>query len=153
MVYVDTSGEPLAALLDQPRRICLKINQAELAAGLRQKSEELSLAQVVEAGRRLLGLGAAQVVVTVGSRGVIAVTAEAAWQMAAPVVKVVSTVGSGDSLLAGLAVARLRGQPFEAALAVGVACGSANALSDLPARFKQDQVEALLKQVKTTRLK
>lgn len=146
VVYVDTSGPPLAALLAQPQGVCLKVNQAELAAGLGQKFEGRSLEPLVNAGRQLLSRGATMLVVTLGSRGALVVTPEGAWQAVAPAVKVTSTVGSGDSLLAGLAVARLRGQPLAAALAFGVACGSANALSDLPARFKLDQVEALLKQ-------
>ena len=51
-------------------------------------------------------------------------------------------------MLAGLAVARLEGQALDQSLAFGVACGSANALSDLPGRFEQSEAEALLERVK-----
>jgi 1-phosphofructokinase family hexose kinase len=151
-VYVDTSGPALAALLIEPQGACIKVNQAELATEMGLNVEERNSERLVEAGQQVLGRGAAQVVITLGSRGALAVTPMGVWQAIAPVIEVVSTVGSGDSMLAGLAVARLRGKPFDQALAFGVACGSANALSDLPGRFEIGQVERLLGQTQIVRL-
>ena len=52
------------------------------------------------------------------------------WRLAVPQLEVVNAVGSGDSFNAGLlAGAARRCQPLEAALARGVAAGSANALA------------------------
>ncbi len=151
-IYVDTSGPALAATLAQPEGLCVKVNQLELAAGLEMGSGNQSLARLVEAGQTLLNRGAALVAVTLGDEGALVVTPAGIWQARPPSVKIISTVGSGDSMLAGLAVAQLETQTIDAALAFGVACGSANALSDLPGRFERSDVEALLKQVKMTQL-
>jgi 1-phosphofructokinase len=149
-VYLDTSGTTLHAALIQPEGLCIKVNRSELAAGLQLSLDKVG--QIIEAGRRLLARGAALVVVTLGGEGALAIAPEGCWQASAPLVEVVSTVGSGDSLLAGLAVARLAGHRIDAALALGVACGAANALTGLPGRFERDTAEALLKQVSLKKL-
>jgi fructose-1-phosphate kinase PfkB-like protein len=74
------------------------------------------------------------------------------WQARAPSLQVVSTVGSGDSMLAGLVVARLRGYALTEALAFGVACGSANVLSSLPGRFERQHVDTILAQIEIKKL-
>ncbi len=151
-IYVDTSGAALTAILAQPEGLCIKVNQLELVAGLGLALGNQAIDRLVEAGQMLLDRRAALVVVTLGSQGALAITPTGAWQASTPPVELVSTVGSGDSLLAGLIVARLAGQSLEAALAFGVACGSANAMTDLPGRFERNQVEMLLKRVSVTRL-
>lgn len=152
-VYVDTSGPALQSILGQPQGLCIKINQMELAAGLNLAAERPPTEWLIGAGQTLLGRGAALVVVTRGGQGALAIAPEGIWQAASPAIELVSTVGSGDSFLAGLAVARLRGQPIQQALALGVACGSANALGDMPARFERSQVDGLLPQVTIEKLK
>lgn len=152
-VYVDTSGPALEAVLAQPQGLSIKINQMELAAGLNLAAERPPTEWLIEAGQTLLARGAALVVVTRGGQGALAIAPEGIWQAAPPAIELVSTVGSGDSFLAGLAVARLRGQPIQQALALGVACGSANALGDMPACFERSQVDGLLPQVTIEKLK
>lgn len=148
-VYVDTSGTALAAVLAQAAGLCVKVNQAELATALGLKLGNQPINRLVEAGQILLDQGATLVVVTLGGDGAIAITPNGVWRAKSPSIEVVSTVGSGDSMLAGLAVARLEGKTFADSVAFGVACGSANALSGLPGRFERGQVEALLAGVKT----
>lgn len=148
-VYVDTSGAALAALLVQPQGLCIKVNQAELATALRLDLTKQPTDRLVEAGQMLLNQGAALVVVTLGRDGAIAIAPSGVWQAKPPSIDVISTVGSGDSLLAGLAIARLEEKAVAESLAFGVACGSANALSDLPGRFERSQVETLLELVRT----
>lgn len=152
-VYVDTSGPALQSILAQPQGFCIKINQMELAAGLNLAAERPPTEWLIGAGQTLLARGAALVVVTRGGQGALAIAPEGIWQATPPAIELVSTVGSGDSFLAGLAVARLRGQPIQQALALGVACGSANALGDMPARFERSQVDGLLPQVTIEKLK
>ena len=50
-------------------------------------------------------------------------------------------------------VAQLAGHSIDAALALGVACGAANALTNLPGRFERDVAEALLERVNIKMLK
>ncbi len=152
-IYLDTSGAALATALAQPTGLVIKINRAELTAGLNLSGQDFSIEKVVQAGQTLLARGAAQVVVTLGGEGALAITPGECWQANAPPVDVISTVGSGDSMLAGLAVARLEGRSIEAALAFGVACGAANAATHLPGQFERGMVEALLKLVEVNRLR
>ena len=149
-VYLDTSGEILQLALVQPDGLCIKVNRAELATGLQQSFAEIS--DVVKAGKMLLARGVALVVVTLGREGAVVIAPEGCWQANSPAVAVTSTVGSGDSMLAGFAVALLKGEPVEYALKLGVACGAANAMSHLPGRFEQKMVEELLAQVETKEL-
>jgi len=150
-VYLDSSGAALAEALVQPTGLCIKVNREELAAGLGIEIQDK--ATCLKAGEELLARGAALVVVTLGHEGALAIAPEVGtsgpgcWYAGAPPIEVVSTVGSGDALLAGLAVARLRGQNLGAALALGVACGAANALGRQPGRFEKNMVEALLERI------
>jgi 1-phosphofructokinase family hexose kinase len=141
-VYLDTSGEVLQLALAQPDGLCIKVNREELAAGLQQPLAEIS--DVVKAGQMILTRGAALVVVTLGRKGAIVITSKGCWQANSPAISVTSTVGSGDSLLAGFAVSLLNGGSIKNALKLGVACGAANAKSHLPGRFEQKMVEELL---------
>ncbi|HTI34791.1 MAG TPA: PfkB family carbohydrate kinase [Miltoncostaea sp.] len=60
---------------------------------------------------------------------------------------VVSTVGSGDALLAGYVSARYGNQPPEKALALAVACGAANTQRFGAGVFDPADVEALMRRV------
>lgn len=148
-VYLDTSAAVLAGILAQPAGLCLKVNQAELAGGLGLGT--LSLERVIEVGQELLRRGAALLVVTLGAAGAVAISPEGCWQASAPSVQVVSSAGGGDALLAGLAVAQMQEQNVAAALALGVACGTANALASQAGRVERGTVEALLKEVNVKR--
>jgi fructose-1-phosphate kinase PfkB-like protein len=151
-VIVDTSKEPLAAALADPQGLCIKINQFELVLGLGQQIETGSIEAVAAAGKALLERGAAQVIITLGAAGALGMSAEGCWRAVAPPVEMVSSVGSGDSLTAGLATAMLRGDSLPEALALGVACGSANTLTSLPGNIDPVQVEALRRQVRVQAL-
>ncbi len=151
-VYVDTSAKALTAMLAGPKGLSIKVNLQELATGFGISVQDQSIGRTVEMGQKLLDRGAAMVAITLGSEGALAITPDGAWQATPPPVDIISTVGSGDSLLAGLAVAQLEGQPIDAALAFGVACGSANAQSSTPGKFEREEVEQLLAQVDVTRI-
>ncbi len=149
-VYLDTSGEVLALALPNPAGLSIKVNRAELAAGLRQPLNNID--EVSRAGKSLLARGATMVVVTLGSEGALVISAQGCWRAHSPRVEVVSTVGSGDSLLAGFAGALLQGGEITEALKIGVACGAANALDHLPGRFTPEQLKALLAQIEISKL-
>jgi fructose-1-phosphate kinase PfkB-like protein len=152
-VYVDTSAAALTAVLARPEGLCIKVNRGELAGGLGLESNEILPTDLIHEAQKLIAQGAVLVVVSLGGEGALMITAEGqVWQATAPALKVISTVGSGDSMLAGLVVARLRGYSLPEALAFSVACGTANVMSTLPGRFEWGQVETLLGQVGVTQL-
>jgi fructose-1-phosphate kinase PfkB-like protein len=68
-------------------------------------------------------------VVSLGAAGALALGDAGAYLVRPPRLEIVSTVGSGDSLLAGLVTGLLRGDALDAALCLGVACGTADALT------------------------
>jgi 1-phosphofructokinase family hexose kinase len=144
-IYVDTSGDALAALLSHPEGLYLKVNWDELSSSLSLSSADRS--QMRDVGQMLLKRGAALLVVTLGKDGAVAFSPQGCWRMSSPSVKVVSTVGSGDSFLAGLAIARLRGESIEMSVIQGIACGTANTLTTLPGRFAKGMVDQLREEV------
>ncbi|TFI44171.1 1-phosphofructokinase family hexose kinase [Rhodococcus sp. 1R11] len=114
-VAVDTSDEPLLALADQfPESApdLIKPNSEELAQLTGYDSEELESAAAqgdpsaaVAAATILLGRGIGAVLATLGSAGAVLVTPGGAWYASPPPITAVSTVGAGDSSLAGYILA------------------------------------------------
>jgi tagatose 6-phosphate kinase len=80
------------------------------------------------AARRLREAGAEHAMITLGGRGALLDFAGVRYKFAAPRVRAVNSVGSGDAALAGLAAALRRGLTPEAAGALAVAAGAANSL-------------------------
>jgi 1-phosphofructokinase len=121
-VAVDSSGPPLAhALAAGPDLI--KPNASELAE---VTGRALACrADVVEAARDLHACGVGRVLVSLGADGALLVDGPHLVSGRSPVDDPRSTVGAGDALLAGFLSATLAAAPLEAALAAGLAWGSA----------------------------
>ena len=136
-VAVDTSDAPLAALAAGLRSAApdlVKPNAEELAglAGVDAGSLEIPLAHgdaaaVVAAARRLLDRGVGAVLATLGAAGAVLVDGGGAWRATPPPIDTRSTVGAGDSALAGYLRAESAGAPAPARLRMAVAYGSAAA--------------------------
>ena len=77
--------------------------------------------------RRLMP-GCGMLLVSMGSQGGILVLPDSAYRARIPVTDVVSTVGSGDSCLAGALYALSQGMDMEQVLRLAMACGVVNAL-------------------------
>ncbi|WP_263261082.1 1-phosphofructokinase [Pseudomonas sp. RIT-PI-S] len=98
-VALDTSGAALrAGLACQPWLI--KPNTEELAQVLDAPAEELQ--HQATAAKALHARGIEHVVISQGAQGVSWFTPGGAWHALPPTVAVASTVGAGDSLLAGM---------------------------------------------------
>jgi len=139
LVLLDTSGSPLSeALAAGPDFVKINGQEAQGVAGI-AVNDPASAGRVV---RKLLERGAKSAAVSLGDRGIVGIQqhderAVHAWT--APL-RAKSTVGCGDSALAGFAFAIASGLSFERSLALAVACGAANCLAPLPARIKQEEV-------------
>ncbi|MBM7518538.1 1-phosphofructokinase family hexose kinase [Nocardioides nitrophenolicus] len=132
-VAVDTSDAALSAvvagLAAGTAPSLLKPNADELAAvvGAAPGSLEGDPTLAAAAARTLVERGAGAVLATLGAAGAVLVDGEGAWHATPPPVRVVSTVGAGDSSLFGYLAADLRGASGPERLASAVAYGSAAA--------------------------
>jgi tagatose 6-phosphate kinase len=139
-VVLDTSGRALAAALDA-RPSVVKPNRDELAAWL--GSPLTSDVALVEAARRLLRSGPRAVLVSLGSRGVLAVTGQRAELFDAPAVTAQNPVGCGDVLVGTLTVGLAEGRDIFAALPAAVRAASAAAAHPRTAVFDPAFAERL----------
>lgn len=69
------------------------------------------------------------VVVSLGARGVVGISRNGSYYVSPPKINVRSSIGAGDSLVAGIVLAFSEGASFDEALKLGVACGTAAALN------------------------
>ena len=136
-IAVDTSDAPLAALADALPGAApdlVKPNSTELAqicGGDGDAREEAAshgdFGAVLAGARGLIARGIERVMVTLGGAGALLVTAGGAWHAVGAPVEVRSTVGAGDSSLAGLLIGLTGADGEDEALARAVAWGSAAA--------------------------
>ena len=136
-VAVDTSDEPLQALVDNfpdAAPDLLKPNSDELAQLTGADAEQLEAAAkagdpsaAVSASRSLVDRGVRAVMGTLGASGAVLVTSEGAWHASPPPIGPRSTVGAGDSSVAGYVLADCGGEAAPDRLRTAVAYGSAAA--------------------------
>ncbi|MFJ3484798.1 1-phosphofructokinase [Pseudomonas sp. NPDC090202] len=117
-VALDTSGEALRAGLEAAPWL-IKPNTEELADAL--DAPIISIAAQAEAAAALRQRGIEHVVISQGSEGVHWFSADLALHSLPPKVTVASTVGAGDSLLAGMVHGLLSGQKAEQTLRTATA--------------------------------
>ena len=100
--------------------------------------------ELILTAKRLLALGAENVIVSLGGDGALLVGRNVETSLReAPQGKVVNTVGAGDSLVAGFIDAYVDTHDVSAAFRRGIATGSASAFSETLAT--KEEVEAVLK--------
>lgn len=128
----------------------IKPNQAEAERILGSNLSDDE--DVIRAAKELHARGIELVVISLGKRGAIAATSEGVWDAVPPPVDVISTVGSGDSMVAGITLALAQGQSFEDALRLGSACGAATAMTAGVQMGELRDVEDLAQQVVVTRI-
>lgn len=115
-IAVDASGAALAAAVEDGAPDLIKPNDEELAdlAGVALGAEEGPgddlVAAVLPIARRLVPQRVRSALVTLGGAGAVLVDADGAWAAVPPPITVVSTVGAGDSSLAGYLLADVAGE-------------------------------------------
>ena len=122
-LILDTSGDALKFALQEGVYLA-KPNLGELShlAGV----DELDAHSVVEAARAVINKGNSEVlVVSMGAAGAMLITAKEHYHEPAPAIKIKSTVGAGDSMVAGLIIGMQKKLPLREVLKYGVAAGTA----------------------------
>ncbi len=107
LVAADTSGEALKIAIRNGADL-VKPNHHELAEYLGRDLPDL--ASCFAAARKLQQEKVSRVILSLGGEGALFITPENALMASAPPVKVMSTVGAGDSLLAGYLAGLVTGQ-------------------------------------------
>ncbi|MFP2926832.1 1-phosphofructokinase family hexose kinase [Pyxidicoccus sp. 3LG] len=147
-VVVDTNGPPLKAALEEGVYLA-KPNRRELRDLTGMQVEDL--AAQAAAARELVARGRAEVLaVSMGADGALLTTRAGQLRAATPPVETHSSVGAGDSFVAGLTLSLARGQSPEEALRWGIASGTAALLSqgtDLCHRADVERLHDLVKPV------
>jgi len=142
-VIADTSGEALAEVLKEGVYL-LKPNLGELSALTGMK--ELDNESADEAAKQLIDEGKAEiVVVSLGPQGAYLVSKDENIHVPAPSVKKLSTVGAGDSMVAGMVAILAQGGSHKDMARMGVACGSAATMSTGTGLFTKENAERLYK--------
>lgn len=122
-VVADLSGDELRRALDGGIDL-LKVSHEELVADRwTERTDHDGLLAGIDALRRA---GAADVVVSCGKEGVVAVLGDRRYQARSPEMSVVDHRGAGDSMTAALAFALGQGLDADDALRLAVAAGAGN---------------------------
>ncbi len=125
-VFLDADTEALRlGIAAGPDLIKPNVEEAERLLERSLKND----AAVIAGARELAGRGVKTVIISMGGRGAVCVQDDRMWRVYPPEVERKSTVGSGDAMVAGIAVALARGQTIEEGLRLGTAAGAATAMS------------------------
>jgi 6-phosphofructokinase 2 len=142
---VDTSGPALQALQGK-HAFLIKPNISELCKML--TVDRLQNNEVPDAAQQAVRDGFAELIaVSMGPDGAWLVTAEKKYFASAPAVKKKSTVGAGDSMVAGITYMLQQHQPLQQVINFGVACGSAATMNEGTQLFKIEDVRKLYEQI------
>ena len=146
-VVFDSSGPSLRAGV-QARPMVIKPNEVEIADLLGQVPQ--SWTEILAAAQQVQRLYGSAVVVTLGSRGALAVWGDTCLRIPPLDLEVASAAGAGDGVLSGLALALSENQSVEQGLRMGFALASAILLTPVTADFNladylrlQEQIELI----------
>ena len=140
-LVIDTSDEALRCAVEEGAYL-IKPNLGELSklAGV----EALDSESAAAAAQAIIARGKCEiVVVSLGAAGACLVTRDVVEHISAPAVKKHSTVGAGDSMVAGMVFALCQGWPVREAVRMGVACGTAATMNFGTELFHKADAERL----------
>ncbi len=144
---VDASGALLRTAVGA-RPFLIKPNREELEVLVSGAIDGVLAA--AHSARGLCARGIEMVVVSLGAQGALLATGGRVCHAVAPARPAGNTVGSGDCLLAGIAVGLARGLATDEVLRPGVACGTANSMSPEHGFVKREHVDEVLPQVRVS---
>jgi 6-phosphofructokinase 2 len=145
-LVVDTSGEPLRHAMNEGV-FMIKPNLGELSN--LQGIEELREEDVVKTARAVINKGGTEVmVISMGASGAMLITKDEVIESPSPRVRKRSTVGAGDTMVAGMVLALSKGCTWLRVLQYGIAAGTATTMNPGTELCKKEDVERLYKLLK-----
>lgn len=151
-VVLDTSDKLLKAAIDLcPEDIdVIKPNRDELSVCLGRKIKTLE--ETIAAAKEIQAKGIKTVIVSLGKDGAVFIMENEVYRGTTPDIKIVNTVGCGDSLVAGYVTGIMRKYSIEDRIKLAMAVSTANALSKEIGSFKNSDLEDLLNKVTAIKL-
>lgn len=142
---VDTKGKPLQQAI-QSGVFLVKPNLGELAVVAGRSFIHDN--EIEATAREVMALGRCEaMIISMGERGAMLITADHSEMAIAPAVKRKSTVGAGDSMVAGIILGLTKNYTLAEALRLGIACGTAATLNEGSRLCEPQDVYTLLKQI------
>jgi len=140
-VIIDVSGEALEAAL-QEGVFLIKPNVREFRGLVGEEIKEES--QIKAEAQKMVKSGRCEVlVISPGAAGALVVSEEFAEHILPPTVPIVSKVGAGDSMVAGIALSLARGNPLRESILFGVAAGTAAVMTPGTELCRREDAERL----------
>lgn len=138
---VDSTGSPLAeALAEGTFLVTPSRRELEAHVGASLDSEQSRL----EAASALIAAGSAEyVALTLGADGAVLAWRDGTYRLRPPAVEAVSSVGAGDSFVAGFVLRMSQGRPVEEAFRTAVAAGTAAVTTPASELCHREDVERL----------
>ena len=144
-MIADTSGDTLKTVLDCGIFLA-KPNLGELSSLV--GGHELDTTSAVEAARSIINKGGCEVlVISMGAFGALLVTANEVFRSPSPAVIRKSTVGAGDSMVAGVIMGLSKGLDWKSVLQYGVASGTAATLNPGTALCSQADTDRIFNEL------
>lgn len=145
-LIVDSSGEALLRAVEEGVYL-IKPNLGELSTLAGEETIETNDIERLAKDLSLNG-NCEIVVVSMGALGAMLVSREGTYKVDAPIVKGQTTVGAGDSMVAGIVLYISQGKSLLEALQYGVACGTAATLNAGTSLCNKDDVDRLFELIK-----
>ncbi len=146
-LIIDTSGEALQQAI-KVGVFMIKPNINELAA--LYGKETLRPGEVKEAAQSIIAAGACKAMaVSMGPDGALLISGDEYIHISPPAVKVKSTVGAGDSMVAGIVYGLSNNWNWQDTISYGVACGTAATLNEGTQLCKKEDAERLYAEIRT----
>jgi 1-phosphofructokinase family hexose kinase len=150
LCFLDTNGSIFKHSLEGAYYLG-KPNHYELAE-LLDKSPVKEPRKLFEMTQPLLEKTFKYILISTGEQGAVLCGSNICYRAKIPKVKVISTIGSGDSALAGFAVGLSRGLPFFETFRLSMACGVSNAMEPKVANVNIEQITALKDEIRVEKI-
>ena len=140
-VIIDVSGEALEQALREGVYL-IKPNIGEFRDLIGKEIKEES--QIKAEARKMIQSGRCELlVISLGSAGALMVSEEVTERILPPTVPIVSKVGAGDSMVAGIALSLARGRSLRESVLFGVAAGTAAVMTPGTQLCRREDAERL----------
>jgi 6-phosphofructokinase 2 len=144
-VVIDTSGEPLRLALQEGVYL-IKPNIREFRDLVGSGSEEE--ANIRAMAKKVIMDGMCEVItISLGAAGVLMVSEAGIERLQPPTVPIISKVGAGDSMVAGMVLSLSRGNSVRDAVRFGVAAGTAAVMTPGTELCRREDAERLYEQM------